>query len=109
MLLDFVSISVPMEYWGDCVLTTVFLINRLPTPLLQDKSQFDVLTSHRPDYQGLRVFGCLAYNSTLSKHKHKFQPRARPCVFLEYHAGYKATNYWILRVIRPHLTKCGVL
>lgn len=79
----------PLEYWGDCILTEVFLINRLPTPLLQNKSPFQLLTSKLPDYRDLRVFGCLVYSSTSSKNRHMFQPRAKPCVFLGYSAGYK--------------------
>lgn len=30
----------PLRHWRDCVLTTLFLINRLPTPLLNNKSLF---------------------------------------------------------------------
>ena len=80
---------VPLELRGDCVLTAVFIINLLPTPLLKDKSPFEVFTSKRVDYGGLKVFGCLAYYSTSTKNKHKFQPRSKPCVFLGYPAGYK--------------------
>lgn len=79
----------PLHHWGDCVLTAVFLINRLPSPLLHNKSPYHLLTTHQPPYKDLRVFGCLVYSSTSSKNRHKFQPRARPCVFLGYPAGYK--------------------
>lgn len=68
--------KLPLEHWGDCVLTAVFLINRLPTPLLQDKSHFQLFTSIKPDYSGIRVFGCLCYSSTSSKNRHKFKPRS---------------------------------
>lgn len=77
------------EYWSDCVLTAVFLINRLPSPLLQDKSPDQMLTSKQPEYTCIRTFGCLCYVSTSSKNRHKFQPRAKACIFLGYSSGYK--------------------
>ena len=40
--------NIPLEYWGDCVLTAVFLINRLPSPILKNKSPYHVLTSKKP-------------------------------------------------------------
>lgn len=62
----------PLEFWGDCILTAVFLIDRISTPLLNNKSLFQMLTSKVPDYRGLQVFGCLLYYSTSSKKRHKF-------------------------------------
>lgn len=95
----------PLEFWGDCVLTAVFLINRIPTPLLHNKSPFQILTSKVPDYRGLRVFGCLVYCSTSSKNRHKFQPRAKPCVMIGYPAGYKGYKLLDLETNNIHISR----
>ena len=37
--------NVPLYPWGDCVLTVLHIINRLPSPILQNKSPFEKLYS----------------------------------------------------------------
>lgn len=86
----------PLVYWVDCIQTVVFLINRLPSPLLNNKSPYELLLKKQPDYSSLKVFGCLCYVSTHLKDRHKFSKRADSCVFLGYATGYKGYRVLVL-------------
>ena len=80
--------NVPLEFWEECVLTTVYLINQIPTPLLSNKSPFEVLYNRLPSLTHLRVFGCECYATNVYL-KQKFDPRASVCVFMGYPHGQK--------------------
>ena len=81
--------SLPVCYWSDYILTAVYLINRTPSPFLNNKTPFEILHDKLPDYSHLRVFGCLCYVSTLKANRTKFSPRAKAAVFLGYPFGFK--------------------
>lgn len=63
--------SIPIQYWGDCVQTTCYLINCLPIVVLENKSPFEKLNGDMPYILHLRTFGRLCYATSLGS-KDKF-------------------------------------
>lgn len=63
------------------MLATVYLMNRLPTPILHGKSPYEQFHGCKADISHLRVIGCLCYATKVIK-PNKFSPRAEACVMI---------------------------
>ncbi|PRQ17191.1 putative RNA-directed DNA polymerase [Rosa chinensis] len=87
--------NVPKKFWSQGIQTAAYIINRLPSSVLNFKSPFEVLKGRKVDITHLRVFGCTCFVHVQSNHRDKFDPRAVKCVFLGYSStqkGYKCYN-----------------
>ncbi|KAG7570487.1 Integrase catalytic core [Arabidopsis thaliana x Arabidopsis arenosa] len=82
--------SVPKEYWSYAFSTAVYLINRMPTPVLSMESPFQKLFGTTPNYEKLRIFGCACFPWLRPYTRHKLDERSQRCVFLGYSTSQSA-------------------
>lgn len=78
------QMNVPKHFWSHGVLTAAYLINRLPSRVLDFKSPLEVLKNRKPNLSHLQVFGCVCYVLAQSVHGDKLDTRSNKCVFLGY-------------------------
>jgi hypothetical protein len=88
--------NLPKHFWSYAVLHATYIINRICTPVLNDKSPYEMLFDTLPDLNELKVFGSLVYASTLNVHRTKLSPRGRKCIFLGYKQGVKGSILFYL-------------
>jgi len=84
----------PLKFWGECVLTAGYLINRTPSSVLHGKTPYRVLHGKEPTYDHLHILGCLCYAHT--KSGDKFASRSRRYVFVGYPYGQKGWQLYDL-------------
>lgn len=72
------------DYWTYAFQTEVYLINRMVSVKLGNKSPFELLFKQTPNYNKLRVFGCLYYPWLKPYNIGKLQVKSSPCIFLGY-------------------------
>nr|GEX69133.1 ribonuclease H-like domain-containing protein [Tanacetum cinerariifolium] len=67
--------GLPLNIWTKCILTAAYLINRLPSFVLNGKSPFELVYGLKPKLSHLRSFGCRCYSYVLNN-SDKFSARS---------------------------------
>ena len=84
--------SMSTSFWSYAILTTVFLINLLPTSVLNFVSPWSKLLFASPDLSQLKVFGCNCYPHLRPYSSHKLDHRTKECIFLGYSTSSKRVS-----------------
>ena len=81
--------SLPLKFWWNAFHTAVFLINRLPTPTLNNISPYQKIFHQKLDYNFLRTFSCACYPYLMPYNRHKLEFRSGRYVFIGYSSQHK--------------------
>lgn len=90
------QMNVPKCFWSHGILTATYLVNRLPSRVLDFKCPLEVLQDKAPDLSHLKIFGCTCFVHVPTGHRDKLDPRAVKCIFLGYsqtQKGYKCFDF----------------
>lgn len=93
-----------MIYWGECILTATYIINRIPSKILENKTPYEVLNNKKPNFKIIRTLGCLCY-ATTNHREHKFFPRTFKGVFMGYSPNIKGYLVLDLETEKFHITR----
>jgi len=97
--------SLSPQYWVDAFLTLVFLINRLPSKVLDNKTPYFILHKTEPLYKDLHVFWCACYPLLPPYTEHKLAFRSKKCLFLGYSNCEKGYRCLDLRTKRVYISR----
>lgn len=73
----------------------MFLLNRLPTKALQQKTPFEAWYGYKPKLQNLKTFGCLCFSYIPQVKRDKLDKKAEPGIFVGYSLVSKAYRIYL--------------
>ena len=91
------NVGLSKEFWAKAVNTTVYLVNKSPSIVIDLKTAQEVWSGKPSNYFGLHIFGCPTYTHV---NNGKLEPRAMKCIFLRYPTAVKGyIDYGVLKII----------
>jgi histone deacetylase 1/2 len=85
----------PLKFWDEAFLTATYLINMLPSSVINQEIPMTRLLQETPDFSSLRVFGCACWPNLRPYNTRKLAFRSKQCVFIGYghiHKGVKCLD-----------------
>jgi histone deacetylase 1/2 len=87
--------SMPLKFWDEAFITATYLINRLPSKVINHQTPLERLLHQKPDYSMLRTFGCACWPNMRPYNTRKLQFQSKRYVFIGYnilHKGFKCLD-----------------
>lgn len=89
------SEQIPLRLWAETMSTVVYLKNRSPSVVLNDRTPYEALKGRSPNLDHLRVVGCAAWVMIRKEAREsKLHPRAVLCVMIGYSETQKGWKVW---------------
>jgi hypothetical protein len=82
--------DLPLEFWAEACNMTIYVQNRSPHRILEDKTPEEEFTGVRPEIGNLRIFGCPVYIHVPKEKRMKLEPSGRKGTFVGYNETSKA-------------------
>ena len=76
--------NLPLSYWSYAFSIVVYLLNQIPSSILNFVSPWQKLYLKKPPLQVSRVFGCACFPFLRPYSSYKFGPNSNLCLFLGY-------------------------
>ena len=99
------TVGMPKRFWGEAVMTAVYLLNRSPTRSLDGKTPHEAWYNKKLAVHHLRVFGYIAYMKVTRPHLAKLDPRGLKVIFIGYEPGSKAYRLYDPAGGRAHVSR----
>ena len=85
-----------MHIWEEAARTAVYVQNRTPHRLLENKTPKEVFSGKKLEVIHLRIFGCLVYIHILIEKRTKLDPSGGKAIFVGYSESSKAYRIYFL-------------
>jgi hypothetical protein len=97
--------SMPLKFWDEAFLTATFLINLLPSKVINVETPVECLLRTKPNYDSLRIFGCACWPNLRPYNKCKLAYRSTRCVFLGYSPRHKGVKCLDTKTGRVYISR----
>ena len=77
------QVNLPISYWGDALLTTTYILNRVPSKSVPS-TPYELWNNRKPNLSNLRPWGSTTFVHNPSPKFGKLGSRGRKCIFIRY-------------------------
>jgi histone deacetylase 1/2 len=97
--------SMPLKFWDEAFLTATYLINMLPSKVINHETPIERLLHKTPDYASLRTFGCACWPNLRPFNKRKLAFRSTQCAFLGYSPMHKGVKCLDIKTCQVYISR----
>ncbi|GKF27127.1 zinc finger, CCHC-type containing protein, partial [Tanacetum coccineum] len=99
------AMKLPLNFWAEAVRHAIYILNRVPTRALEDKTPYEALYNRKPNLENLRIFGCTAYAKITIPHLKKLDDRSIPMIYLGVEEGSKSCRLYDPTAKKKHVSR----
>lgn len=86
--------KLPKEFWVEVINTSIYLLNRLQTKVVEEKTPFESYFGNKPFVSLLKVFGYVCFAHMPKVKQSKLERRSQPGIFLVYSNNKKGCRIY---------------